>query len=584
MTDEPSKTTRPWSEHPGIVVAVFVVALVVMVVRRQLEDATWVPHGADWDTWYQSVASIGHWGIKYPPNRWPAYALYGALFGILPGPLHVNVQVASLAASAGSVTGLFLISRSLLGLPGALTVAALSLTFPIVVMLSSWISAYPLWATASIWAVAGLVEALRTGRRGWWYVSGAGLAFVLAVMAKGLGIGLALLALVVVGSLLTGRKALGNLARVAAPLAVMAVVYLAFPSPLLTLDAQVSMQSTELGPPANARIPTARGAAERSPLAPQGEYADTDQAPVSDSTLSAEQRSALFEGGYIYGRSMNPVQLYGTLRGVQRTPEEQRRRLLYAASRLERLFPTVDQNLIYWLVGGAAGGLLVGLGTLVWRARRGLARAAAPLVGWLGILGIIAGVVPSVMSMFTPRFLTPAYFVVPLFLVAPVALLTRWTRWTSWLSFALLPLSLIPTSPWQASPWLHGSAIDEEMGAVEIHVPEAVQLWYMLARDLPDANIYVMTAPNQGLLVLQGRDGNLYGGDPRFTVVADEPPGDHQYILTAEAAPTSDRRSIGAGGGFQEPSVCKYCTGRTIAQEIHLPPVLLKLYNPTARE
>ena len=75
---------------------------------------------------------------------------------------------------------------------------------------------------------------------------------------------------------------------------------------------------------------------------------------MSDTTLSAEQRSALFEGGYIYGRSMNPVQLYGTLRGVQRPPEEQNRRLLYAASRLERLFPTVDRNLIYWLLGGAA--------------------------------------------------------------------------------------------------------------------------------------------------------------------------------------------------------------------------------------
>ena len=204
--------------------------------------------------------------------------------------------------------------------------------------------------------------------------------------------------------------------------------------------------------------------------------------------------------------------------------------------------------------------------------------------GWLGVLGIIAGVVPSVMSMFTPRFLTPAYLVLPLFFVAPVALLTRWTRWLSWLSFVLVPLSLLQASPWKDSPWLHGPAIDEEMGIVEIHVPEAVELWYTLARDLPDADIYVMTAPNQGLLVLQGRDGNLYGGDPRFTVIADQPPSDHQYILTAEAAPMPGRRSLGMDGGFVEPSVCKFCVGRTITREILFPQVLMKLYGPIASQ
>ena len=70
-----------------------------------------------------------------------------------------DVSTVTLSATSGqiSITGLFLIGRTLLGLPGALTVAALTLTFPMVGMLSSWMSAYPLWATAAIWAVVGIV-------------------------------------------------------------------------------------------------------------------------------------------------------------------------------------------------------------------------------------------------------------------------------------------------------------------------------------------------------------------------------------------------------------------------------------------
>ena len=52
-------------------VVVFGVTLGWMILRHQTADPTWVPHGADWDTWFQSVSAIGHPGIKYPPNRWP---------------------------------------------------------------------------------------------------------------------------------------------------------------------------------------------------------------------------------------------------------------------------------------------------------------------------------------------------------------------------------------------------------------------------------------------------------------------------------------------------------------------------------
>ena len=582
MSGRHSKTVRRWSEHPGLVIAVFVISLVVMVVRQQLSDPTWVPHGADWDTWYQSVAAIGHPGIKYPANRWPIYALFAAFFGLLPGPLHVNVQVASLTATAGSVAGVFLICRTLFGLPGAITVAVLTVTLPIVAMLSSWMSAYPLWATAAVWAVAGLVEALRTGRRGWWVVSGAGVATVLAVMAKGLGIGLALLALVGACTLLTGRKCLGNLGRVAIPLVLMSLLYLLFPSPLLTLDAQASMQSTELGPPANARVPTARGRGERGPPGSQGPFTDPAAIPVMDAAVTPEQQRALFEDGYIFGRSMNPVRIYNTLTLVKKSPEEQESRLRAAISRLDRMFPTFDQSLRHWMLAGGAAGLLWSVVFFFWKGRRGWRRAAAPLAGWLGLLGIIAGVLPSLLSLFTPRFLLPAFVVAPIFFVAPVALLTRWTPFLSWSSLLLIPIALVQATPWPDSPWLQGGAVYDELRVVEIPIPEAVSLWYTLAQEYPDADIYVMTAPDQGLLTLQDRDGTLFGGDPRFTVIADEPPKPSQYILTSEAADEQTKRAIARDGGYQASSECQHCAQRPVVRELRFDTVLMKLYGPAS--
>ncbi len=558
-------------------------ALVVLIVQQQLKDSTWAPHGADWDTWYQSVAAIGHSGIKYPPNRWPAYAFFGALFGLLPGPLHVNVQVASLSASAASVAGVFVICRRTLGLSGALAAAALTLTFPMVVKLSSWISAYPVWATAAIWAVVGMVEALHTAKRGWWVVSGAGVAMVLAVMAKGLAIGLILLGIVVVSTLLTGRKCLGNLKRVAIPIVVMMAVYVVFPSPLLTLNAQVDMQSTDLGPPPNARMPTARGPNERSPLAPPGSLTADDAPPISDTTLTAEQRVALFEDGYIFGRSMNPMHLYSLLQSVRQggqTPDKRRRRV-ESINRIQRLFPTADRDLQGWMLAGGGAGLLGSLVFLLWRGRRGWARAGAPLFGWLGVMGIIAGVVPSILSLFSPRFLTPAFFVLPIFVVAPVALLTRWTRWLSWIPLLMVPLALSQATPWAGSPWLQGDHIESETGAVEIRVDEAVQVWYALEQEFPGESIYVMTAMNQGILVLQGRPGTMSGGDPRFMDRDDDPPTDAQYILTAKA-PTSGRNRPQTG--YQEPSTCAYCYGRPVVRELRWPQLEMKLYGPAVSQ
>jgi len=566
------------------VLVVFLVALAVMVARQQMEDSSWIPQGADWDTWYQSAAAITHSGIQYPPNRWPAYGLVGALFGILPGPLHVNLAVASLAASAGAIAGIFLIGRTLLGLPGAVAAAALTLTFPIVAELGSWTSAYPLWATAAIWTVAGMVEALHSGRRGWWYVAGAGAAMVMAVMAKGLGIGLVLLGIIALSSLLDGRRCLGNLGRVALPILLLSAIYLAFPSPLVTLRAQIAMQTPDLGPPPDARAPTARGNETKNQPERAARTQPTGTPTIADTSLGPTERSELFENGYIFGRSMNPWRIYETLNQNRQATTNQGRRFRDSIGRLTRLFPTADRNLQGWLLAGGAAGLLGSLLYLLWTGRRGWARAAAPLAGWLGLLGIIVGVLPSLLSLFTARFFTPVYFILPFFFVAPVALLTRWTRWLSWLPLVLVPLAIIPSTPWTDSPWLHGDAVRSELKAVETRVEEGVLVWYSLRQEFPDAHIYVTTAINQGILALQGRSGRLATVDPRFLTPSDAQPSASDYILTSHGR-MRGKSMTGPGGsdcaGY-EPSLLapNFCAGRPVARRFEWSTLEITLYGP----
>ena len=379
-----------WETHWGWVLGVFLAALIALVANQQISDSTWTPHGADWDTWYQSILSITHSGVVYPPNRWPIYGIVGSLFGILPGPLHVNAQVASLTAAAGAIAGLFLISRTLIGFFGALTVAILTLTTPIVLILSSWISSYPLWATAAIWAVAGMVEALRTDKRFWWIVAGTGASFVFAIQAKGLGIGLILVGLIALFSLLDWRNVLGNMGRIMLPIALMSVLYMAFPSPLLTLQAQIE-------------------------IAEQG----ANPSPPGQGPSPPANRDDLFSGGYIFGRSMTPAMIYQTVTDADSATQDREKRLADSLKRLSHIFPSVQPNLLKWLAAGAAMGILSGLIATVRNRGQSWARAAAPLAGWLGTIGIIGGVLPSLLSQLSTRFLTPGFFVAALFLLPP---------------------------------------------------------------------------------------------------------------------------------------------------------------------
>ena len=54
------------------------------------------------------------------------------------------------------------------------------------------------------------------------------------------------------------------------------------------------------------------------------------------------------------------------------------------------------------------------------------------------------------------------------------------------------------------------------MKAVLIPGDHAVRLWYVLNKEYPDATIHVSAPAAQGLLVLDGRDGQFLTPDPRF--------------------------------------------------------------------
>ncbi|MDG1482310.1 MAG: hypothetical protein P8R54_22155 [Myxococcota bacterium] len=498
-------TDRSRWEHPGWAAAVFAVSLAFLVLHQQWLDSTWTPHGADWDTWYQGALAIGQPGVPYPPNRWPIYSLFAATFGLLPGPLHVNAAVASMAATASAAAGLFLISRSLLGFCGALAVAVLTVASPMVILLSSWISSYPLWAAGAVWAVAGMVEALRTRQRGWWVVAGSGVAVVLAVQAKGLGIGLLLVGVLALSALLDWRTWLGNAARAAAPVLLMALVYVAFPSPLLTLQAQIQM--AEVG------------------ARPQ---------PGGVAPLSLNPDAQPFDNGYVFGRSMGPTMLYQTIveaRAATSTDSDRRRHESIAS--LQRTFPTVGSALLWWML---LGGILGGVSGCITLLRR---RQGAALAGWVGVAGIVAGVLPSLLSHLSIRFLTPVFFVAPLFVVAPVALISRWSSRSAWLPLLLIPIALVPGSPWSDSPWLHAEATQAQMSSVLIPGHDAVRLWYELRQRHPSAAIHVAAPASQGLLVLDGRTGTFLTPDPRFHDQSESgiPPEDYLLRWKEDAHP-----------------------------------------------
>ena len=467
-------------------------ALVWLLVQRHMGDTTWTPRGPDWDTWYQGVLSLMQ-GLPYPPNRWPMYSAVAAVgAALLPGAAFINAQWISIAITAGTTAGVFHLGRLLLGTPGGLAAAVLTCTFPMLMETATWISCYPLWTAASVWTVASLVEAHRTGDWRWWVATGLALGMATASQDKGLAMGMGMGAMVLGSLVFDWRRLPRNLGAFLAPVGVLAIGYAAFPHDLMTLDAQI--RTVE-----EAGLPSEPGGV------------------IYDASYRADYTS----DGYIFGRAMGPGTLRTTLQRASALsdPEARPERLKNSRDILKRAFPGVDQRVLGWLALGQALGLLVGLGAL-------LRRKAWLLLGWVGVAALIIGVSPSVLSSLSLRFLMPGFAAVPLLLVAPVALgleglarlLQVWrpgrARWSPWLGLLVLPLVL--GGPWSGSPWVRGDATLAWLSAQLQPGTHAMPVWYDLKRDHPEAVIHLEAPGQAGLLALDGREGTLLTPDPRF--------------------------------------------------------------------
>lgn len=476
--------------HAGLV---GIVVFVGLTLHRRAGDATWTPRGADWDTWLQSILAVTQ-GIAYPPERWPLQALVTAPVALLvPGATFVDAQLVSIGMIALAVAGVFHLGRRLMNPAAGLAAAALAATFAPVVETSTWISAYTTWTAATVWAIVGLVEGVRTGRLVWWAVAGLAVAAAMAAVEKGLAIGLASGA-VALGALLLAPRALPRrLGAFALPFAALVLAYVVFPSPLTTLESRVY-----------------------------------DFEAVSGGTAPAPRSArSSFEGGYVFGRSMGPRTIARTLSGLatQYGGDVREQRGRESLATLRKAFPSVGGGFVAWLAAGLGMGVVAGVGAWV---RRG---APEVLVGWAGVAAVGVALWPSLSALLNLRYVLPAFVLAPLLLVAPVALFPGVVggRWRL-ASLALVPLALLPSSPWQASPWLHGAEVLAWEQALLVPGSMGVRIRADLARDLPGVPVYV-DGPPSFVVVLDGRPGELLFRDPRFHTGLLPVAPDDAYVL-----------------------------------------------------
>ena len=479
------RVTLPFTPRSRGAALVFVLSLVGLWVIQAQDNPSWVPRGADWDSWILSALALRA-DVPYPMSRWPLYGgLTAALDLVLIGqPIFIAAQLTSMLMTALMIMALWRVARALVGGPGAWAMAPLTLMFPTVLEQGVWANGYALWCAAAAVAVMGLVELARGGGKGWAAVSGAGVAGVLAVMDKGLGLGLMLLGLagLTVAGIATRAPAgarLGVLARLTAwglaPVFVLALAYVAFPEPLASLDAQVRIAEGSRAPDV---MPTADGGRLMAP------------------PMSAGGAALLDEGGYVFGRSMSPATVMAAVRAVDADGAVRAERLTRSLDNLRATFPGATPAVLWGL--GLGGLTLLGVGVLgLWRGR------PAALVGALGLGVIVVGVLPALAAEnLQLRFLTPALTLTPLLALAPLAALTRAVPI---LCYSPLALALWLGLVWEDSPYRRGDLVLHNManGGAEL----ATKVWYSLERRLPDEVIHVMEPVRGGLFLLEGRGG-----------------------------------------------------------------------------
>ena len=477
---------RAGAAEPGrdwLTPLVFVASLVHQIVRHQLMDPGWIPHGTDWDQWVQSAMAFSG-KAPYPPSRWPLYgSLVAAVHAVTPGALFIKAQLVSHAATAAAVAGLFRLAWPLVGRPGALAVAALAGTLPVVLELGEWSNAYPLWAASMVWTVTAMAEGARTRRLGWWVAAGLCLGLQLAAMEKGLGPGL-LLGPLLVGLLIwSGGRRLRNALGAVIPFVALAVIYAVFPHPLMTLEAKALSQQDDYC------VVLDETPAGRAPPHP------------FFSSRPAPERYT--EGGYVFGKSMGPISIFRALRTVATMSTSQQ----FQGTRDESLailrgaFPSVGIVLLLCMALAPAAGL--------WFQRR---RWRVVLPGWLGLCVIMAANYPALISEPDPRFLLPAFTVAAIFVATPAIILGRgWAGPWRWAILAVPLLALLPGSPWREGDQVRGA-----LRKMEVPGHRAVALRHELARAHPGVALEVIMPLRFGILALDGREGTQYPEDPRF--------------------------------------------------------------------
>jgi hypothetical protein len=470
------------------VAGLFGAVLVALIVRHQLLEPQWTPHGPDWDHWFQSALAMQA-DVPYPPDRWPLFGwLVGAVDGLLPGPLFVNLQLTVLAGAALSVAGVFQLSWRLMGLPAAITCAALAGLAPMSLRMGDWTSAYVLWAAFTVWFVAGLAEAIAKDSKRWWVVTGIGFAGVNALLPKGLGLGL-LLGLVLVLALLftlrSGRRRMGrNLLVCALPIALLAAAYASFSVDLMTLDARVGASDVSGG---------------ESVEAEQGQSVEI-HTPLA--------RKAYTTDGYVFGQAMGPRTILKTLQRTQASNSN-----FKGASRFKSLdrareaFPSVSLALIWLAIAGG----MIGLAGAFFRGEPG------QWIPWLGVGAVmLASALMLQRPRFQMRFWAPLYPLIPLLLAAPLAWMARGSK-HHLLRFS--PLLLLPLAAHSSSPWRGKKALDGWVGPVEVRANLAMRIIGTLDQDDIDGPIDIMTPSNVGVLILDQRKGRFLTPDPRFNPV-----------------------------------------------------------------
>jgi len=494
-----SRPERGWLLGTGVA---FAVALVSLLVWHHHQDPHWTPHGADWDAWFQSAVAFQNGLALHPIARWPLNGALAALIDLfVPGPLFVALQIVSLASAAAAVAAIYLLGHLLLGRFAGIAAACLALLQPNCLEIAQWASAYNLWAASACWAAAGLVAALRTRRAHWWVVAGLGITGALATMPKGLLMGGMLLSIALPLAVAWGRPRWGGAAALLAPLVLTAGLYALFPQPLASLDGLVR-------------------------YARHGDH-DSRMARAMDFDLS---------DGYVFGKSSGPVTLWHTFQAMRdeggMEPGQSDSPLGGNLVDLQRQYDGGGLLTLAWLGLGLACGLLTSL------LRPGERRVGW---GWLAVAAVGAAVAPSLWLHLNTRFLLPLFWMLPLLVVAPLALPSRagplWLRWLPLLACGAL---LLPGSPWRFEA--------ERTNPVDVRAPEqSLWLhWGLVSMDDIDP-LYACGDPFTNWFALDARGGHSgpWGFDDRKEWELPLPTPD-EYLLVRQ-----DPMSVteGDGGG-----------------------------------